>query len=206
MAVQGAFIAPGITHFWAAHTRPCAHPSSTVQAPFAAARGAHTPQSPLAFSQCVLMHCKLDPQRSPFSRLPGLIWQDAGKTCATRSSQVAFAASRAQVTVLVVSGCCPSLKSRVHPSVTRDLWTCHRRGFSAYGAQPLSRPHNVVANWPHASATVGGGASTLPSCCWATLPQAARPAVPTAETNNIEAKVDLIEVPRASMDTSTVSA
>ena len=73
MSPQGAFIAPGVTHFFVAHTRPCAQPSSTVQAPLAAARGAHTPQSPSVFSQCVLMHCQLDPQPSPFTRTPGLI-------------------------------------------------------------------------------------------------------------------------------------
>ena len=32
------------------------------------ARGAQTPQSPSVFSQCVLLHCQLDPQPSPFRR------------------------------------------------------------------------------------------------------------------------------------------
>ena len=111
----------GATHFWVAHTRPSAQPSSTVQAPLAAARGAQTPQSPSVFSQCVLAHCQLDPQPSPFTRTPGLIWQEVGKTLATRSSQVEFAASRAHVSLSVVvwfvSG---TSRSRVHPSVTRD--------------------------------------------------------------------------------------
>src|SRR5262245_23260797 len=122
MSLQGAPSAAGEAHFCAAHTRPCVQLSSTVQAPPAAARGAQTPQSPSVFSQCVLMHCQLEPQPSPFRRGPGLIWHDAGKLFDSRSSQVALFASRAHATMSVVvwtlSG---TSKSRMHPSVTREL-------------------------------------------------------------------------------------
>ena len=67
-------IAPGATHFFArAHqtrAQPLVRRCRRRRPP---ARGAHTPQSPSVFSQCVLMHCQLDPQPSPFTRTPGFI-------------------------------------------------------------------------------------------------------------------------------------
>ena len=72
------------------------HPSSTVQLPFAAWRGAQVPQLLFPFSQWPLMHCRLAPQPPPLTVGPGTGSQAAGRLLARRPSHVAIFAASAQ--------------------------------------------------------------------------------------------------------------
>src|SRR6186713_2369555 len=127
MSLHGAPSAPGVTHLLAAQASPWVQPSVTVHAPPEAERGAHTPQSLVVFSQCALMHCQLEPQPSPFKRLPGLIWHEGGGLLLTRSSHVAFAASRAQAIMSAVVAVMSELACRGCSRAPRGSCTWPRR-------------------------------------------------------------------------------
>src|SRR6516225_6308984 len=109
-------------HLLFAHTSPIWQPSSTVQVPPVACRTAQVPHAVPDFSQCVLMHCRLEPQPVPSARLPGGFWHDVGKLLLMRSAHVTPGSALAQSTtsagVRVLSG---SDWSLLQPSATRTL-------------------------------------------------------------------------------------
>ena len=198
----------------AAHTRPTRSPRRPCtrrrQPPAARTRRSRRPSSRSACSRTASSTRTL--RRSGGRRASSD--RRRGRLFATRSSQVAFAASRAHATMSVVvwfvSG---TSRSRVQPSTTRDSHVALSpyRTCRTSGAHPPSRPQNVDANWSQASSAVGGAVSAAPSCplppsFWdATLPHAASPTPPNATTKN-EARFDRMHVPRGSTDTEGVLA